>query len=528
MSFVGGGVGSIGCPWPQGRKNQHARSPRKLLNAQSLTTRIRAEWFSNIRGDVLSGIVVALALIPEAIGFSIVAGVDPKVGLYASFCIAVVLSFTGGRPAMISAATGAMALLMVGLVRDHGIEYLFAATILTGVIQIVFGLLKLGRYMKFVPKAVMVGFVNALAILIFMAQLPHFMGAGAGVYLMVLAGLGIIYLFPFVTKVVPAPLVAIIVLTLFTVFAGNPFPTVGDMGELPSTLPIFALPAVPFSFETLMILLPYALPLALVGLIESLLTANLLDGLTDTRSDKNRESRGQGYGNIVAGVFGGMAGCAMIGQSVINVSSGGRTRLSTLVAGVFLMVLLLVLGDLLNVMPMAALVAVMVMVSINTFDWRSLRSVFTQPLTETIVMLATVGVVVATSNLALGVIIGILLASVFFARKVAQQTRVATSYDADTGTRTYKVEGQVFFVSTAAFLDAIDTHERPRRLVLDFSNANIWDATAVDAVEGLKRRFEARGAEVELIGVTPQAQELMQRLGNGRLTGDNGGTEAGG
>lgn len=478
-----------------------------MLNASSVMSRVRTEWLSNVRADVLSGIVVALALIPEAIGFSIVAGVDPKVGLYASFCIAVVLAFTGGRPAMISAATGAMALLMVGLVRDHGVEYLFAATILTGVIQIIFGILKLGRYMKFVPNSVMVGFVNALAILIFMAQLPHFAGAGAGVYLMVLAGLAIIYLFPYVTKLVPAPLVAIIALTLFTVFTGNPFPTVGDMGELPSTLPLFALPAVPFTLETLMIILPYALPLALVGLIESLLTANLLDVMTDTRSNKNRESRGQGYGNIVAGLFGGMAGCAMIGQSVINVSSGGRTRLSTLVAGVFLLVLLLALGDLLNVMPMAALVAVMVMVSINTFDWGSLKNMFRQPLTETIVTLTTVGVVVATSNLALGVIIGILLASVFFARKAAQQTRVTSHYDEATGTRRYEVEGQVFFVSTEAFLHAIDTKETPKRLELDFTEANIWDATAVNAIEGLKRRFEARGTEVELIGVAHQVRE---------------------
>lgn len=493
----------------------------------ALRVRVRTEWLSNVRGDILSGIVVALALIPEAIGFSIVAGVDPKVGLYASFCIAVVLSFTGGRPAMISAATGAMALLLVSLVRDHGIEYLFAATILTGVIQIAFGLLKLGRYMKFVPKAVMVGFVNALAILIFLAQLPNVVGAGAGVYVMVLAGLAIIYLFPLVTKVVPAPLVAIVALTLFTVFAGNPFPTVGDMGELPSTLPFFALPAVSLSFETLMIILPYALPLALVGLIESLLTANLLDGLTDTRSDKNRESRGQGYGNIVAGLFGGMAGCAMIGQSVINVSSGGRTRLSKLVAGVFLMVLLLVLGDVLRVIPMAALVAVMVMVSINTFDWRSLRGMLTQPVSETIIAVATVAVVLATHNLALGVIVGILLASVFFARKVAQQTRVRTSFDEATRTRTYVIEGQVFFVSTAAFMDAIDQRERLQHLILDFSNANIWDATAVEAIEGLKRRFEARGASVELIGVDMREQELMRRLGTDDAVVDDGRNGAG-
>ncbi len=493
-----------------------------MLSAH-LVTRIRAEWLSNIRADILAGIVVALALIPEAIAFSIIAGVDPKVGLYASFLIAVVLSFTGGRPAMVSAATGAMALLMVTLVRDHGIEYLFAATVLTGVIQIIFGVLKLGRYMKFVPKAVMVGFVNALAILIFIAQLVHFQGAGVGTYLLVGGGLAIIYLFPYVTRAVPAPLIAIIVLTLITFFGGNLFPTVADMGELPSTLPLFALPAVPFSLETLMIVLPYALPLAMVGIIESLLTANLLDEMTETGSDKNREARGQGIGNIVAGMFGGMAGCAMIGQSVINVGSGGRTRLSTLVAGVFLMTLLLVFGDLLKVIPMAALVAVMIMVAINTFDWRSVTALFRQPPTETIIMLGTVGVVLATNNLALGVLVGVLLASVFFARKVAQQTRVHSELDEATGTRTYRIEGQVFFVSSEAFLAAIDPTEAPRRVVLDFTAANIWDATAVAAIENLERRFRARGSEVILSGVSPEGQRVIDRFTDGMTDGNSQG-----
>jgi len=489
-----------------------------LLSAP-LVTRIRTEWFSNIRADILAGIVVALALIPEAIAFSIVAGVDPKVGLYASFTLAVVLSFTGGRPAMITAATGAMALLMVTLVRDHGVEYLFAATIVTGVLQVIFGVLKLGRYMKFVPKAVMTGFVNALAILIFMAQLVHFQGAGLGTYLLVAGGLAIIYLFPLVTRVVPAPLIAIIILTVITAVGGNLFPTVADMGELPSTLPVFWLPAVPFTLETLMIVLPYALPLALVGIIESLLTANLLDEMTETKSDKNRESRGQGIGNIVTGFFGGMAGCAMIGQSVINVGSGGRTRLSTLVAGVFLMLLLLVFGDLLNVIPMAALVAVMIMVSINTFDWRSLRAMFQQPFTETLIMLGTVAVVLATSNLALGVLVGIVLAAIFFARKVAQQTRIESEYDESTGTRTYRVKGQVFFVSSEAFLDAIDpVGEQASHVVIDFSEANIWDATAVAAIESLTRRFRARGIEVSLTGVSTASREVLERLGNGMST----------
>src|SRR5690625_1628435 len=348
-------------------------------NQPNLLSRIRTEWFSNIRGDLVAGIVVALALIPEAIGFSIVAGVDPKVGLYARFCIAIIIAFAGGRPALIRAATGAMALLMVDLVADHGLAYLFAATILTGVIQFLSGIFRLARYMRFVPKAVMVGFVNALAILIFMAQLEQFVGSHPSIYLYVLAGLAIIYLFPLLTKAVPSPLIAIVVLTLVAVFTGSPLKTVGDMGDLPSALPFFALPQVPFTLETLMILLPYALPLALVGLIESLLTANIVDDLTDTGSDKHRESRGQGIANFVTGFFGGMAGCAMIGQSIINVGSGGRTRLSSLAAGVYLLAMILLLGNLVSIIPMGALVAVMFMVAINTFDWSSLPGMLRHP-----------------------------------------------------------------------------------------------------------------------------------------------------
>ena len=477
-----------------------------------LPARIRAEWLGNVRGDLLAGIVVALALIPEAIGFSIVAGVDPKVGLYASFCIAVITAFAGGRPAMISAATGAMALLMVDLVADHGLPYLFAATIVTGVLQVVFGLLRLGRYMRFVPKAVMVGFVNALAILIFLAQLEQFHGAHASIYPLVLAGLAIIYLFPRLTGAIPSPLVAIVALTLFAVFSGLPLRTVGDMGELPSSLPFFALPQVPFTLETLLIVLPYALPLALVGLIESLLTANIVDDLTDTGSDKNREARGQGIANVVTGFFGGMAGCAMIGQSIINVGSGARTRLSTLAAGVFLLVMLMAFGDLVAIIPMGALVAVMFMVSINTFDWSSLPGMIRHPKSETIVMVGTVGTVLATHNLALGVGVGVILSSIFFSRKIAKLIRVSSHLDEEKRTRTYTITGQVFFVSTEEFLASFDTTEELDEVVLDLTHAHLWDATAVDAIDKLVLRFRARGTTVTLQGVNEAGADLLAKL----------------
>ncbi len=398
--------------------------------------RLQAEWFSNVRSDILAGTVVALALIPEAIAFSIIAGVDPKVGLYASFCIAIVIAFVGGRPAMISAATGAMALVMVTLVRDHGIQYLLAATLLCGLFQIIAGRLKLGVLMRFVSRSVMTGFVNALAILIFMAQLPELIGVTWITYVMVAAGLAIIYLFPRLTKAVPSPLVAIIVLTVVAIGFGMDVRTVGDMGELPSDLPAFLLPDVPLNWETLRIILPYSLTLAVVGLLESLMTAQIVDQLTDTDSDKHRESIGQGVSNIVAGMFGGMAGCAMIGQSVINVKSGGRGRLSTLWAGLFLLFLILVLADLVRQIPMAALVAVMIMVSIGTFSWKSLADLRVHPKESSIVMLATVAVTVATHDLAQGVLVGVLLSGIFFARKVARIFEIESSLSSDGTTRT--------------------------------------------------------------------------------------------
>lgn len=477
---------------------------------------IREQWFSNIRGDVLSGIVVALALIPEAIAFSIIAGVDPKVGLYASFCIAVVISFVGGRPGMISAATGAMALLMVTLVKEHGLEYLLAATILTGVIQIIAGFLKLGSLMRFVSKSVVIGFVNALAILIFMAQLPELTNVTWHVYAMTAVGLGIIYLFPLIPKIgslIPSPLVTIVVLTVAAIFLGLDIRTVGDMGELPDTLPVFLVPYIPFNLETLTIIFPYAAALAAVGLLESMMTATIVDDLTDTSSDKNRECKGQGVANIASGFIGGMAGCAMIGQSIINVKSGGRTRLSTFCAGIFLLIMVVFISDWLKVIPMAALVAVMIMVSIGTFNWDSLKNIRQYPLSSNIVMIATVVVVVATHNLAYGVLIGVLLSALFFANKIERYMAVQSVLDDAENTRTYIVKGQVFFSSADKFTAAFDFKEAISKVVIDVSQAHFWDVSAVAAVDKVVIKFKREGTEVELIGMNEASQTMVEKFG---------------
>ena len=391
----------------------------RLMNLYQL----KADWLGNVRADCLAGIVVALALIPESIAFSIIAGVDPKVGLYASFCIAVIIAFTGGRPGMISAATGAMALLMVDLVKDHGLQYLLAATVLCGIFQVLIGLAKLGRLMRFVSRSVMTGFVNALAILIFMAQLPELIGVTVETYILVAAGLAIIYGFPYLTKTIPSPLVAIVILTVIAVFFGLDVRVVGDLGELPDSLPVFLIPDVPLNLETLKIILPVSITLSLVGLLESMMTAQVVDDLTDTDSNRDRECKGQGIANIITGFFGGMGGCAMIGQSVINVKSGGRGRLSTLVAGLFLLFLMLVLNDQVSQVPMPALVAVMIMVSIGTFSWRSITNLKTHPKSSSLVMVGTVIVTVITHDLAMGVLTGVLLSGVFFANKVAGSSR---------------------------------------------------------------------------------------------------------
>jgi SulP family sulfate permease len=472
----------------------------------------RQEWLANPRRDLLAGTVVALALIPEAIAFSIIAGVDPAVGLYASFVIAVTIAFVGGRPAMISAATGAMALLMVGLVRDHGVEYLFAASLLTGVFQVIVGVFKLGRYVKFVSRSVMTGFVNSLAILIFLAQLPELLGANWQTYAMVAAGLAIIYGFPLVTRAIPAPLVAIVVLSGFAIWSGVDVRTVGDMGQMPTALPSFHLPAVPLTWETLQIIAPISATLAFVGLLESLLTANLLDDLTDTPSDKDRETRGQGIANILSPLFGGMAGCAMIGQSIINVTSGARGRLSTLWAGLFLLFLILVLQDWVARIPMAALVAVMIMVSIGTFDWGSVRRLPKTPVQSSIVMVATTATVVATHDLSKGVVLGVLLSAVFFMRKVGKTIEVR-EIEAPDGELRYAVSGQLFFASADLFAASFEHHGHPKRVEIDMSAAHLWDLTGAAAVDKVVFRYRRQGAEVVLTGMNAATQSLVDKVG---------------
>jgi len=474
------------------------------------------EWFSNIRGDLLAGLVVALALIPEAIAFSIIAGVDPKIGLYASFCISVVVAFTGGRPGMISAATGAMALLMVTLVKEHGLQYLFAATLLTGALQIIAGYLKLGSLMRFVSRSVVTGFVNALAILIFMAQLPELTNVSWHVYALTAAGLGIIYLFPLIPSIgksLPSPLVCIVVLTGVSILLGLDIRTVGDMGALPDTLPVFLWPQIPLNMETLSIIFPYSAALAVVGLLESMMTATIVDDLTDTSSDKNRECKGQGIANITAGLLGGMAGCGMIGQSVINVKSGGRGRLSSFVAGFFLLIMVVFLGEWLKQIPMAALVAVMVMVSVGTFSWDSLIKLKKHPLSTNIVMGATVVVVVTTHNLAIGVFVGVLLASMFFASKVGHFMVVKSLVDEAAGSRTYKVIGQVFFASSDKFVEAFDFKEALEKVIIDLSQAHFWDISAVSAFDKVVIKFRREGTHVEIIGMNEASATIVDRFG---------------
>ena len=470
------------------------------------------DWLSNVRNDLLAGLVVALALIPEAIAFSIIAGVDPKVGLYASFCIAVVIAFVGGRPGMISAATGAMALVMVTLVKDHGLQYLLAATVLTGVLQIIAGWVHLGTLMRFVSRSVVTGFVNALAILIFMAQLPELTNVTWQVYAMTAAGLGIIYGFPYITKSVPSPLVTIVVLTAVAISLDLNIRTVGDMGELPNSFPLFLLPTIPLNFETLLIIFPYSLTLMVVGLLESLMTATIVDDLTDSGSNKNRECVGQGVANITSGFFGGMAGCAMIGQSVINVKSGGRGRLSTLSAGIFLMLMIVFASDWVAQIPMAALVAVMIMVSIGTFNWNSIRNLKDHPKSSSVVMLATVATTVATHDLAKGVLVGVLLSGFFFAHKVGLIMRVRSLADPDGYSRTYTVIGQVFFASADQFIASFDFKEVIEKVRIDVSRAHFWDITAISALDKVILKFRREATEVEVIGLNEASATMVDRF----------------
>ncbi|MGY0693723.1 SulP family inorganic anion transporter [Virgibacillus sp. FSP13] len=471
---------------------------------------LKREWFSNIKGDILAGMVVALALIPEAIAFSIIAGVDPMVGLYASFCIAVVISITGGRLGMVSAATGSTALLMVTLIAEHGLQYLLAATILTGIIQILFGVFKLARVVKFVPRSVMVGFVNALAIMIFMAQLEHFVGETWIMYALVGLTLAIIYLFPRITKAVPSTLVAIIVITTIAIFGNIDTKTVGDLGNLTQQLPVFLLPSIPLTFETFMIIFPYSLAIAIVGLLETLLTANIVDDMTDTESNKDKESRGQGIANIVSGFFGGMAGCAMIGQSVINIKSGGRGRLSTFVAGAFLMFLIIVLGSLVVQIPMAALVGVMFMVSIGTFDWSSLKNLHKIPKTDAGVMVTTVVIVLVTDNLSIGVLAGVLLSAIFFAAKIS---KVKITDELNGTKRVYHVQGQLFFASVNDLPKKFNYTDTIQEVEIDLAHAHLWDDSAIEALDKIETKFEQHHIRVVYTGLNDESKQLKNRIG---------------
>ncbi len=481
------------------------------------STSVRAALRSprRLRTEVLAGLVVALALIPEAISFSIIAGVDPRVGLFASFTMAVSIAFLGGRPAMISAATGAVALVVAPLVRDHGLDYLIATVILAGVFQVALGILGVARLMRFVPRSVMVGFVNALAILIFLAQVPHLVGVPWLVYPLIVLGLVIMVVLPRVTTAVPAPLVAIVVLTLVTVTTAVSVPTVGDEGELPNSLPSLFVPHVPLSLETLRIVAPYAFAMALVGLLESLLTAKLVDDITDTHSNKSREAWGQGAANVITGFFGGMGGCAMIGQTMINVkASGARTRISTFLAGTFLLMLVVGFGGVVKIIPMAALVAVMIMVAVGTFDWHSVRrnTLRRLPKSENLVMVSTVVVVVATHNLAIGVVVGVLVAMVLFARRVAHLTNVEDVAQIDEDTHVYSVTGALFFATSNDLYSQFDYVGAPRNVVIDLSGAHIWDASTVAALDAIATKFESKGKHVEIVGLNTASAHMHERL----------------
>lgn len=474
----------------------------------------RRDWLAQPRADILAGIVVALALIPEAIGFALIAGVDPRVGLYASVTIAMVIAFTGGRSGMISAATAAVAVVVIPLVRDHGVEYLFAATILMGVIQAIAALLRLHLLMQFVSRSVITGFVNALAILIFMAQIPQLVDVSWHTYAMVAAGLAIIYGFPRISKAVPSPLVAIVALTIIYLWLEMPILTVGEMGELPEGLPSFALPNVPLTWETLQIILPFSLTMAAVGLLESLLTAQIVDDLTHTDSNKQRESAGQGMANIVAAFFGGMGGCAMIGQSVINVVSGGRGRLSSFAAGAVLLFLLAVLGQWVGKVPMPALVAVMIMVSIGTFSWDSIVNLRKHPPSSSVVMLATVVVVVWTHDLAMGVLTGVLLSGIFFANKVRNMftvERIRREHSA-----VYVVTGQIFFASVDKFQRALGPESQyddaSHTVVIDVSKAHFWDISAIGALEKVVDRMRRNGRHTRIVGLNRASADLFDRF----------------
>ncbi len=472
----------------------------------------KEQWFSNIRTDVLAGLVVGLALIPESIAFSAIAGVDPQVGLYASFCIAVTIAFFGGRTAMISAATGAMALLMITLVKDHGLQYLLAATILTGIIQVIAAYFKVAKLMRFVSQSVVYGFLNALAILIFAAQLPEIGKMDSLGYLFMAIGLGIIYLFPYLPKIgkaIPSPLICIVVLSGLAVLLGADMRTVSDLGQFPDTLPIFLIPEIPLNLETLQIIFPYSITLATVGLLETMMTTTVINEVTETDADRHQECRGQGIANIVSGFMGGMAGCAMIGQSIINVSSGARTRLSTLVAGIFLLCLVVFLKDWLAYVPMAALVAIMVMVSFTTFQWDSVKQFRQHPASFNVVMIAVVIVVLATHNLALGVLTGVLLSALFIINKLESEVKVQSSLH--NNQRHYVISGQIFFSSSEKFFQFFDFQEQIDQVSIDLTHAHIWDITSVNMLNAVVQKFRDQNIQVEIMGLNEASSTLIDR-----------------
>lgn len=465
---------------------------------------LKQQWFGNVRADILAGIVVGLALIPEALAFAFIVGVDPRVALYASFTIAVIISFVGGRPGLISAATGAMALVIVSLMANHGLQYVLAATILTGIIQLILGGLGVANLMRFIPNSVMLGFVNALGIMIFITQIPYLLGSNSMTYIFAIVTLILVYAIPRFFTAIPAPLIAIVVMTSIALISGVKLQTIGDLGTMPNSLPFFFLPDIPLNFETLKIILPYSLALSIVGLLESLLTSQVLDDMTDTSSNKNKEARGQGIANFITGFFGGMAGCALIGQSIINIKSGGRGRLSTLTAGIFLMFLIIVLGDVVIKIPMPVLVGVMIMVSITTFNWSSFKFLKQAPKSESLVMLITVAIILYTHNLAIGVVIGVILSALFFVAKIS---RVKVTHDKNG----YKVKGPLFFASTTKFIQSFDNVSE-NEIVINFENSQLWDESAVGAIFKVKQKLEQKGVKVQIQGLNSSSKQLYKRL----------------
>ncbi len=470
---------------------------------------LKIEWFSNPSKNILAGIVVALALIPEAIAFSIIAGVDPMVGLYAAFIIATTTSIVGGRPAMISGAAGAVALIVTPLVRDHGVEYLFAATILMGIIQLILGILKIGRLMKFIPRSVMIGFVNALAILIFMSQLEHIFGISISTYMYLIITLLIVYIVPKFFKTIPAPLIAIIILTALYMYTGANIRTVGDLGSITRAFPHFLIPDVPFNVETFKIIFPFSLSMAVVGLVESLLTAKIVDDATDSYSNKNKESRGQGIANVITGLFGGMGGCAMIGQSIINVRSGANSRLSTFTAGIVLIFLIIVLGDIVVQIPMPILAGIMIMVSVGTFDWQSFKYIKQAPKSDAVVMLLTVIIVLFTNNLAIGVVVGVIFSALFFATKISN---VRVELNQQDKSYLYYFKGQIFFVSIDSMMEQLDFTIENSHIELDFTDAHLWDDSAVDAIDTIVKKFEDKQNSVYVKQLNADSRKIISEL----------------